>query len=182
MAIGDKLFIADKPTLDRVDTNIGSDEVPASASGSVHGKLKELRNHVTDILNAGLYTKQVTQSSSTILTTSNSLSVNGEDGIVDYYSFAILIPGVFRLAVELRSGDSRDRATVHVYVNGVMVTEFNNDNDRENWATYTKDISFGAGDFVRIAVSGGASSRRVYIRNFSVLGSLASSPEVGVAT
>lgn len=154
----------------------------ASASGSVHGKLKELRNHIINGLNTGLHTKQVIQSSSTILTTSKSLSVKGEDGIVDYYSFAILIPGVFRLAVELRSGDSRDRATVHVYVNGVMVVEFNNDDNRETWATYTKDISFGAGDYVRIAVSGEASDRSVHIRNFSVLGSLASSPEVGVAT
>lgn len=46
MAIGDKLFVADKPTLDAVNTRVGNTTDAANAAGSLHAKIHELRDYV----------------------------------------------------------------------------------------------------------------------------------------
>ncbi|RYD01668.1 hypothetical protein N752_29260 [Desulforamulus aquiferis] len=58
MAIGDKLYVADKPTIDatkgvvdNINTNIGSNADLSSSSGSVHAKLKESRSAITTVNN-----------------------------------------------------------------------------------------------------------------------------------
>lgn len=51
MAIGDKIAIADKPTLDVVSANVGSNADTANATGSAHAKLKDIKTFVNGINN-----------------------------------------------------------------------------------------------------------------------------------
>lgn len=49
MAVGDKVFIADKTTQDLINTNVGSNADASNASGSVHAKIKSAQGTLNTV-------------------------------------------------------------------------------------------------------------------------------------
>ncbi|MEC1757361.1 hypothetical protein [Schinkia azotoformans] len=122
MAVGDKIYIADKTTLDEVKSNVGSNADVSNSSGSVHAKLKELRTLVdsveSDLAIIKGYTDSVEGTLSTINSNVNTIKTNTANtsiiksvqrGLADFYEQ----DGTRTIAIS-----TIDPNKVHVSING----------------------------------------------------------------
>lgn len=173
MAIGDKLFVADKPTLDKVDSSVGVDTDTASSNGSLHAKSKAIFNAIGAGVN---FKSAVASDTSKILITTdvNSTSTTAEIKRAVFVN----ISGQIRVKFKLSRWGAGGAPTAYaeIRVNNILIKTENTTST--TYVTFTNDIYIPYGAIVSLWLYG-SSTGGVLADDFEILYDEGSLIEVG---
>ena len=171
-----------------VTAAVGTNADAASANGSVHAKLKELRAYV-DTRCAAIETsinpkflgvvKCITPSNDVKLSADTERSVtkvSGGSGGWDYPVTVkhIILPfqGTIRLSAQFKTdySISSNYGMKNIKKSGVAIEGVDNTVKQTEWTTLTIDVPVVPGDYITIALAHTLNGRSTFVRNFRIMG------------
>jgi hypothetical protein len=139
----------------------------ANVDGSLHSKIRELRAYLSNLINVGVYLKQVQASDTVILESLAEVSC-GSEGYVKLKQIIVAYSGIYRVSFTVRESGSYE-AHGKIYRDGLP---YGDEISTESSLTSTVDLWFDAGDSIEIWGEVSNTSSTVYISNFKVCGTL----------
>lgn len=147
-----KAFVAE--ILRSLSVNVGTNADAASATGSVHAKLKDVKASsgavcVSDILQVSADTERNQYGTTPAL----------------LKNIAVAFSGMYRVKFDLKSEQADHMAYGQIYKNDVAFGTLQT-NNTITYVTKTQDLFFSAGDSVQLYAYNVTSNKRAYVRNF----------------
>jgi len=155
-------------TVNTVKTNVGSNADPASSTGSVHAKIKNIKG----ILDSGVMPRQSIASNNLMLSSDNEKNVSYETPWVLKKNIWIMVSGTIRVSFDLFYGYGR------IYVNGVPIG-IERKNLEESYKTFTEDIRCSIGDTIELWAHGTGDRWYGKVKNFRIYFDIINTPKYG---
>lgn len=163
------LPIADKPTLDIVNTNVGSNVDAASEAGSVHAKLKK----INFIINSGNIVQASSEVQAEYLTPFSYKNSGSKDILKFFIPYSGTVRLTFEAYAELTDGSAKavfrdplSNTTTSVIITGTAYTG------------YSKDITVCAGMYIVVNMAGINSTYAWYLKNFRISYTINTGPAI----
>lgn len=151
-----------------VRRQIGLRTDPADAAGSLHAKVKDVR----DGIDSGIQLKSIIASDTLQASATNRFNFHTDPDVwLEAKGFMLNFSGTFRVSFYLSRNESTHKALARVIANGVIVAEQGLSSSTGNSATLTVDCSCPGPAYVVLAVSG-----RAYVREVRVYYDVVNTP------
>ena len=151
---------------------------PASATGSLHGKVKSNNvclNNVQAHLNQGVLLREV-QASDTLRLSSNGERANNSNSYKKVKEIVVLIGGKIRVSFNLK-GSTNYSGYGRIYINEVAVGQERVVHEKV-YSTFTEDLPCAPGDRIQI-YSHSSSDNYAYVNNFRIYFDFLAAPAYG---
>lgn len=148
-----------KTVIDTINVNVGSNANASSATGSLHAKVRDIKDFLPILKKATIIV-----SDNVRISADTERTLVGTMVLTKLKEIRIGEPGTYRVSFEGRRGIVD--AQLQIFVNGVKKGSLQSLNTY--YQVFTEDVSLYTGDLVQIYGKNSDSSGTVYLKNFKI--------------